>query len=103
MPENKFSEVEDLISPQDAQAELQAVLRSSTFERSERLQRFLQYICDMTLRGEAGKINEYLIGREVFQRGPTYSPSEDSIVRRQAHSFSHKLQVYYLAEADESR
>jgi hypothetical protein len=101
MPENKFSELEDLISPQDAQAELQAVLRSSTFERSERLQRFLQYICEMTLRGEAGKINEYLIGSEVFQRGPTYSPSEDSIVRRQAHSLRHKLHEYYLAEGKE--
>ena len=101
MPEKNTSELEDVISPQDAQAELQAVLRSPIFERSERLQRFLQYICEMTLRGEGAKINEYLIGSEVFQRGPSYSPSEDSIVRRQAHSLRQKLHEYYTTEGKE--
>jgi hypothetical protein len=101
MPDKNTSELEELVSPQDAQAELQTVLRSPIFERSERLQRFLQYICEMTLRGEGAKINEYLIGSEVFQRGPTYSPSEDSIVRRQAHSLRQKLHEYYTTEGKE--
>ncbi|HUS07883.1 MAG TPA: hypothetical protein VMZ52_16385 [Bryobacteraceae bacterium] len=101
MPEKSISELQDSITPEDAQDELQAVLRSPTFQRSERLQRFLQYICEMTLRGEGCKINEYLIGSEVFQRGPAYSPSEDSIVRRQAHSLRQKLHEYYLGEGKE--
>ncbi|MEO7649204.1 MAG: hypothetical protein ABIZ80_01960, partial [Bryobacteraceae bacterium] len=84
--------------PEDVQAELQAVLHSSAFERSEKLQKFLAYICDLTIRGEGGRINEYLIGSEVFLRGPEYSPSEDSIVRRQAHSLRQKLQEYYAGE-----
>src|SRR3954469_21319135 len=71
---------------EEVQAELELVLRSALFERSERLQRFLRFICEITLQGEAQRINEYLIGSEVFQRGPSYSPSEDSIVRRQAHT-----------------
>lgn len=80
------------------EAELQAVLRSSVFERSEKLRRFLQFICDLTMRGEGGRINEYLIGAEVFLRGPEYSPSEDSVVRRQAHTLRQKLQEYYAGE-----
>ncbi|MGH9627916.1 MAG: hypothetical protein ACRD7E_06200, partial [Bryobacteraceae bacterium] len=85
-------------SVEEAHAELDAVLRSPAFERSERLQRFLRYICELTLKGEGARINEYLIGSEVFQRGATYSPSEDSIVRRQALSLRQKLQEYYATE-----
>jgi len=86
------------ISPEEVQAEIQAVLHSSAFERSEKVQKFLYYICDLTLRGEGGRINEYLIGSEVFLRGPEYSPSEDSVVRRQAHTLRQKLQEYYAGE-----
>ncbi len=85
-------------SPEEVQAEIQAVLHSSAFERSEKLQKFLSYICELTIRGEGGKINEYLIGSEVFLRGPGYSPSEDSVVRRQAHTLRQKLQEYYAGE-----
>ena len=86
------------ISPEEVQAEIQSVLHSGAFERSEKLQKFLRYICDLTIRGEGGRINEYLIGSEVFLRGPEYSPSEDSVVRRQAHTLRQKLQEYYAGE-----
>ena len=85
-------------SPDEAYAELEAVLRSPAFERSDRLQRFLRFICELTLKGESARINEYLIGSEVFQRGASYSPSEDSIVRRQALTLRQKLQEYYATE-----
>ncbi len=90
------------VSPEDARRELAAVLRSPTFERSERLQKFLQYVCELTLQGEGAKINEYLIGNEVFQRGPSYSPNEDSVVRRQAHALRRKLQEHYEREGRDS-
>ena len=86
------------ISPEQVQAEIENVLRSTAFERTERLQRFLRFICEMTLKGESHRINEYLIGSDVFQRGPNYSPGEDSIVRRQAHALRQKLQDYYSTE-----
>jgi hypothetical protein len=83
------------VSADEARAELDRVLHSPTFQRSERLQKFLQYVCELTLNGESSRINEYLIGSEVFQRGPDYSPNEDSIVRRQAHALRRKLQEHY--------
>ena len=53
------------ISPEEVQAEIQSVLHSGAFERSEKLQKFLRYICDLTIRGEGGRINEYLIGSDA--------------------------------------
>lgn len=81
--------------------ELERVLGSPAFERSERLQRFLRYICELTLNNEAHRINEYLIGSEVFRKGSNYNPNEDSIVRRQAHTLRQKLQEYYAGEGQD--
>ncbi|HEU0006527.1 MAG TPA: hypothetical protein VFS12_11105, partial [Terriglobia bacterium] len=87
---------------EEVQTELNAILRSRTFERSERLQKFLRYVCELAVRGESSRINEYLIGNEVFGRGPAYSPNEDGIVRRQAHALRRKLEVYYETEGRDS-
>jgi hypothetical protein len=79
-------------------AELEAVLRSPAFERAAKLQRFLRFVSDLTLRGEGDRIHEYLIAQEVFDRGSDYSPGEDSIVRRQAHALRSKLERFYATE-----
>jgi hypothetical protein len=88
----------DPVRPDEARAALASICGSGAFSRSKRLQRFLIYVCELTLEGEANRINEYLIGSEVFARGPKYSPHEDSVVRRQAHSLRHKLGEYYASE-----
>jgi hypothetical protein len=86
------------LSSDEVRAHLEKVLASATFVRSERSQKFLQYVCDLTLRGEGSRINQYLIGSEVFQRGAGYSTDEDSLVRRQAHLLRQKLDTYYARE-----
>src|SRR5437868_2271524 len=90
------------VSAEEARAELDRVLHSPAFQRSDRLQKFLKFVSDLTLNGESSRINEYLIGSEVFQRGPDYSPNEDSIVRRQAHTLRRKLQEHYETDGSES-
>ncbi len=90
------------VPPEEVRAEMEALLASSVFERSERLRRFLRYVCERTLQGEGARLNEYLIGTEVFDRGADYSPNEDSVVRRQAHALRQKLQEYYTAEGQHS-
>lgn len=86
------------VDPEDARRQVSAILASDSFRRSERQLQFLRFICDLTLTGEAAKINEYLLAHEVFGRGPDYSPGEDSVVRRQAHTLRQKLQDYYSGE-----
>lgn len=80
-------------------AELDLVLRSEGFRRSERQTRFLRFVCETALSGEADHLNEYLIAHRVFERGSDYSPGEDSVVRRQAYSLRQKLQEYYKKKA----
>ena len=84
--------------PDEVRAELEVVLASSAFRRSERHSQFLRYVCETSLDGDGDKLNEYLIAHEVFGRGADYSPGEDSVVRRQAHSLRQKLQDYYAGE-----
>jgi hypothetical protein len=78
--------------------ELDLILQSHGFRRSERHARFLQFVCETTLSGDAAQLNEYLIAHSVFGRGSDYSPGEDSVVRRQAYTLRQKLQDYYGAE-----
>ena len=40
-------------------------------------------------------LKEYLIGTEVYERNPSYNPSEDSIVRSEARRLRRKLNEYY--------
>ena len=86
------------VAPEEVYAELDLLIRSPIFNRSEKLQRFLRFVCETTVRGDGPQINEYLIGSEVFRRGADYNPSEDSIVRRHAHAMRQKLQEYYATE-----
>jgi hypothetical protein len=83
------------ITAQEVRTELDRVLQSKVFARSERCCRFLTYVSELTLSGQASRINEHLIGIEVFGRGSAYSPAEDAIVRRQAYALRYKLEEYY--------
>jgi len=100
MPTQFNSDTAGLNSDETEQvkAELALVLQSQGFKRSERHSRFLRFVCEAALSGEAGQLNEYLIAHRVFDRGSSYSSGEDSVVRRQAYSLRQKLQEYYTAE-----
>lgn len=85
-------------SVDEVRTELKKILESEAFSRADRSQKFLQYVCDLTLKGEASRINQYLIGFEVYGRGPDYSTEDDSLVRRQAHVLRGRLDAYYSGE-----
>ncbi len=79
---------------------LQRVLRSTPFAKSERLAALLTYICEMSFKGSANKLNEQRIGRAVFGRAEDYDSSVDGIVRSQASRLRQRLDQYF---ADEGR
>ncbi len=93
----KTAEMQEF-TEQAIRAQLDRLVRSDALKRSRRLQQFLRYVTEVTLAGEASTINEYLLGVEVFERGPDYNAADDSIVRRQAHALRHKLAEYYASE-----
>lgn len=84
--------------PEDVRAALDRVLGSKHFAHAPKKQKFLRLICDFYLAGRAGELNEYLIGREVFNRDEAYNPAADPIVRVGAHDVRKKLEAYYQQE-----
>ena len=83
----------------EAKRELvQRVVESSAFAKSERLSSFLICICDLSLSGRAGEINEQKIGTTVFGRPKNYDSSIDGIVRPQASRLRQRLDLYFNGE-----
>jgi TolB-like protein len=85
----------DTISEEAIRDEVSRILESSMFVQSKRLGRFLYFTVETTLAGEAEMLKEYLIGTDVYDRRPSYHPSEDSIVRSEARRLRSKLKEYY--------
>jgi TolB-like protein len=76
-------------------SQLEGILESAEFIKSERLRRFLRLTVEWVLAGRAGQLKEYVIGRDVFDRGAAYDPRADSIVRVEARRLRAKLSAYY--------
>src|ERR671922_11537 len=86
-------------SPEPTEAEVRKlvnrILSSKHFSNAPTKRRFLQLICEAYIDGRADKLNEYMIGCEVYDRDETYNPALDPIVRVGAHGLRKKLQSYY--------
>ncbi len=86
------------LSPDAIQAELERVLASRYFREAYRLNRFLRFIVEVTLRGEGATIKEYVLALEVFDSSPQFDTKADSKVRVQAGNLRNRLAEYYGAE-----
>jgi serine/threonine-protein kinase len=75
--------------------ELEKILASPGFARSERLQGFLRFVVDQKLQGKASELKESVIGTEVFGRKPDYDPHSDPVVRLEAAKLRARLGEYY--------
>jgi len=79
-------------------AGLDNILQSRTFRNAPSLSRFLRYVVEQALEGKANQSKEYSIGVEVFDRGESFDPRIDTIVRVQARRLRAKLASYYVSE-----
>jgi hypothetical protein len=93
-PANGFSTYEK-------REELRRVIQSKLFASSPKKIRFLEFITEQTFQGNSEKLNEYLIGTEVYDRGTDFDQQKDPIVRVQAHEIRRLLRKYY--EKDEGQ
>ena len=87
-----------LVMPEEVHQVLGRILKSKHFANAPKKQKFLHLICDYYLNGQASELNEYLIGRDVFDRDDHYNPAADPIVRVGAHDIRKKLDLYYQNE-----
>lgn len=91
----------DGITPEAVGKQLQKMLATELFARSERMSRFLRFTVEQTLAGKAANLKEYLIGVEVFDKPETLDPRLDPIVRVEAGRLRAKLREYYETEGRE--
>lgn len=78
--------------------QLSRILRSKTFENSERLRKFLNYVVTETIEGREGKLKSYSIGIEVLNRNSDFDTAHDGIVRTTANRLRAALEKYYQTE-----
>lgn len=90
-PANGFSNYEK-------REELRRIIQSKLFVSSPKKTRFLEFITEQTFQGNSEKLNEYLIGTEVYDRGADFDQQKDPIVRVQAHEIRRLLKKYYEDE-----
>ncbi len=86
------------MEPSAARTQLDRLLASRTFAGSERLRRFLRFAVEHALAGETGRLKEYSLGVEVFDRQSDYDPRIDPIVRVEARRLRAKLRTYFAEE-----
>src|SRR5579871_3403065 len=75
--------------------QLERILESELFARSDQLSRFLRFIVERHLEGRNEELKESVIGVEVFGRKPDYNPKFDPIVRTEARRLRARLGDYY--------
>jgi serine/threonine-protein kinase len=79
-------------------AQLDRILSSKAFRQADRLKRFLTFTVNETLAGRGEQLKEFVIGVEVFGKGPSFDPRNDPIVRVQARRLRAQLARYYHDE-----
>lgn len=90
------------ISLFEKREELRRILESKHFASSPKKSKFLEFVSEQTFLGNGDKLNEYLIGVEVYDRGPEFNSQKDPIVRVQAHEIRRLLKKYYYEEGKDS-
>ena len=81
----------------DVRAQLARILDSPSFLKAPILSRFLRHVVEQTLAGATDALKEYSLGVDVFDRGDSFDPRTDTIVRVQARRLRFRLRDYYGA------
>lgn len=90
-------------SAEDVQAALQRLVRSSTFEGSQRLQDFLVYVVEESLSGRADDIRAKTIAMDVYGGSMSEMPRRENVVRVDAGRLRRKLAEYYATDGRDEK
>lgn len=80
--------------------QLERILASATFQKVDRLKRFVSFIVVETIAGRGDQLKEYVVGTEVFGKDQSFDPRNDPIVRVQARRLRARLEQYFREEGE---
>ena len=89
-----------MCSREEVEAELARILASQTFQFAKGQRKFLRFAVEQAIAGRANEVKEYSIGVDVFDRGKSFDPRLDNIVRAEARKLRIRLAKYYAGEGE---
>jgi hypothetical protein len=94
--------VQPAISKVEAErAEVDDLLSSGVFGRTNNPVRLLTFVCDKYFEGAVDEIKEYSIAVHALGRPESFDPQVDTIVRVTAHALRKRLEDYYRSAGAE--
>ena len=97
-PEGRSS-LPDGLSHRMVRTQLEKILASDMFCRSERLSAFLRFVVDETLKGNGDTLKEQVLAAAVYGKRVGFSGGDDATVRNDARRLRDKLREYYAESA----
>ncbi len=82
----------------EIRAALDRVLGSHIFRAAHGQRRFLKFVVEETLAGHGQSLKEFTVGVGAFERGESFDPRLDPIVRTEARKLRARLAKYYAEE-----
>ncbi|MGB8494322.1 MAG: malectin domain-containing carbohydrate-binding protein [Candidatus Acidiferrum sp.] len=76
-------------------AEVDGILSSGVFGRTNNLVRLLTFVCEKYFEGAIDEIKEYSIAVQALGRPESFDPQVDTIVRVTAHALRKRLEHFY--------
>jgi Tol biopolymer transport system component len=80
-------------------AQLERILASEVFSRSQQLRRFLTFIVEESLTGSTS-LKESVLAHELYGKGTDFDGGTDPVVRVDARRLRDKLREYYEGRSD---
>ena len=81
-------------------AQLERILASEVFSRSQQLRRFLSFVVEQTLAAQGHTLKESVLAHELYGKGTDFDGGTDPIVRVDARRLRDKLREYYDGRSD---
>ena len=81
-------------------AQLERILASEVFSRSQQLRRFLSFIVEQRLAGQGHSLKESVLAHELYGKGTDFDGGTDPVVRVDARRLRDKLREYYEGRSD---
>jgi Tol biopolymer transport system component len=102
MPAETDERAEEQRGPSDAavRAQLDRILASEVFSRSQHLRRFLTFVVEQRLAGQGRSLKEAVLAHELYGKGTDFDGGTDPVVRVDARRLRDKLREYYDGRSD---
>lgn len=83
--------------PDEIRAELARIFESTAFKATLRRRKMLRFLIEEMLAGRGDQLKGYTIGVKVFDRGKSFDPQADPVVRLEARRLRSDLDSYYVS------